>query len=232
MGVVYIAVSDRMYYRDEDGKLHEFVKIGMTKGKETIESRMKSLNGTSTPYPLECLYAVDVGNKAKEAEKQIHKIFDKYRIRKGKYQREFFKIERDRAVEQLKILEIMNGTDVTPDDKDTVVDEDDKRIVRERIKRRKNFTFSEVEIPPGETLYFRSGQHITCEVVDDKKVKFRGKVTSLSNATAIALQEMYNKRRNPNAVAGTRYWIYKGTSLEVLRKIKNSPPSSLEGFFT
>ena len=39
-----------------------------------------------------------------------------------------------------------------------------------------------VNIEPGTILEFVKDKTITCEVVDDTKVKFRGKVTSLSAA--------------------------------------------------
>ena len=218
MGIVYIAVSDRMYYKDEDGEFYEFVKIGITKGEETIETRMKSLNGTSTPYPLECLYALDVGDKARDAERLIHKNLDKYRIRKGKYKREFFKIKRDEARRHLEVLEIMGGRDVTPDERDTVVDEDDKRIMREGVSKRKAFNFTEVGIAPGTELHFLGDYEITCEVVDDRRIRFRNKVTYLSNAAAIVLKEKgKNDRKYPDAVAGTRYWAYKGSTLDTIR---------------
>ena len=218
MGIVYIAVSDRMYYKDEDGEFYEFVKIGVTKGEETIETRMKSLNGTSTPYPLECLYALDVGDKARDAERLIHKNLDRHRIRKGKYKREFFKIGRDEARRHLEVLEIMGGRDVTPDERDTVVDEDDKRIMREGVNKRKAFNFTEVGIASGTELHFLGHDEITCEVVDGRRIRFRNKVTSLSNAAAIVLKEKgRNDRKYPDAVAGTRYWAYKGRTLDTIR---------------
>lgn len=218
MGIVYIAVSDRMYYKDEDGEFYEFVKIGITKDEETIESRMKALNGTSTPYPLECLYALDVGDKARVAERLIHKNLDRYRIRKGKYKREFFKIGRDEARRHLELLEVMGGRDVTPDERDTVVDEDDKRIMREGVNKRKAFNFTDVGIAPGTELHFLGHYEITCEVVDGRSIRFDNKVTSLSNAAAMVLKKQgKNNRKNPGAVAGTRYWAYKGKTLDVIR---------------
>lgn len=218
MGIVYIAVSDRMYYKDEDGELYEFVKIGVTKAEETIEARMKSLNGTSTPYPLECLYALDVGDKAREAERLIHKNLDRHRIRKGKYKREFFKIGRDEARRHLEVLEIMGGRDVTPDERDTVVDEDDKRIMREGVNKRKAFNFADVGMAPGTELHFLGDYGITCEVVDDRRIRFRNKVTYLSNAAAVVLKEKgRNKRKNPGSVMGTRYWAYEGRTLDTIR---------------
>ena len=192
MGIVYVAVNDGMYDKDEDGNFHNIVKIGLTRKGESVEERMKSLNTSSAPYPFECIYAVDVGDKVREVERQVHKILDERRIRKGKYQREFFRIEPDHAVDQLKMLELMGGVDVTPNQLDTVEDEDDKRIVRERIKKREKFTFGEVGIPVGSILQFRSSrsdEEINSEVADDRRIKFRGEVTSLSKAAATILQE-------------------------------------------
>ena len=223
MGIVYVAMNEGMYDKDEDGNFHNIVKIGLTKKGESVEERMKTLNTSSAPYPFECIYAVDVGDKdVKEIEKLVHKNLDEHRIRKGKYQREFFRIDPDRAVGQLKTLELMGGVDVTPNQLDTVEGEDDKRIVREKIQKRENFTFSEAGIPKGSVLQFRSDENITCEVVDDRKIKFGGKVTSLSRAATSVLRNKGSKQKRPSAVAGTLYWLYDGRSLDEIRRTKST----------
>ena len=225
MGIVYVAINDGMYDKDEDGNFYNIVKIGLTKKDESVEERMKSLNTSSAPYPFRCVYAIDVGDNVRDVEKQVHEILDECRIRKDKYQREFFRIEPDEAVQRLKLLESMGGVDVTPSELDTVVDEDDKRIVRERMKKRENFTFSEVGIPTGSVLQFRSDESITCEVVDDRKIKFDGKVTSLSRAATLVRRRKGGKHKKPSAVAGTLYWLYDGRSLDEIRRGKNTPIS-------
>ena len=231
MGIVYVAINDGMYDKDEDGNFHNIVKIGLTRKDESVEERMKSLNTSSAPYPFECIYAVDVGDKVREVERQVHKILDERRIRKGKYQREFFRIEPDHAVDQLKMLELMGGVDVTPNQLDTVEDEDDKRIVREKIKKRKKLTFGEVGIPVGSILQFRSSrsdEEITSEVADDRRIKFRGEMTSLSRAAATILQERGSShRKRPDAVAGTLYWLYEGIPLDKIRRDRSGIKSSV-----
>ena len=226
MGIVYVATNEGMKEFKNGVKI---VKIGMTKNNETLESRFKSLNNSSVPYPFECEYAIDVGDKEREVEKRIHAILDTYRIRKGSYQREFFKINPQDAIDLLSVLEVMDGTFVVnPDEEKTVEDEDDRRIVRERMQKRKNFTFGEAGIPIGSILLFRLGDEITCEVVDDRKVRFRGKVTSLSRAATIILKDMGAEHKRHSAVAGTLYWLYEGRSLDEIRREKSALKSSAD----
>lgn len=226
MGIVYVATNEGMKEFKNGVKI---VKIGMTKNNETLESRFKSLNNSSVPYPFECEYAIDVGDKEREVEKRIHAILDTYRIRKGSYQREFFKINPQDAIDVLSVLEVMDGTFVVnPDEEKTVEDEDDKRIVRERMQKRKNFTFGEAGIPIGSILLFRLDDEITREVVDDRKVRFRGKVTSLSRAATIILKDMGAEHKRHSAVAGTLYWLYEGRSMDEIRREKSALKSSAD----
>jgi len=80
--------------------------------------------------------------------------------------------------------------------------------------KRKRFNFGMVNIVPGTLLEFVKDSSITCEVVDDTNVKFRGEVTSLSASANIILHEMgYNWEQ----AHGPLWWSYKGKSLRDLR---------------
>ena len=67
MGIVYAAINKSIKGNP--------VKIGMT--AKSIEDRMKGLNAANVLEPYICLYALDVGDKAKEIEKLLHKAFKK-----------------------------------------------------------------------------------------------------------------------------------------------------------
>jgi len=64
-------------------------------------------------------------------------------------------------------------------------------------------------------LKFRKDETITCEVHDDTKIKFRDKITSLSNAAEIILKEM---GYDWSAYQGPRWWMHEGKNLRDIRR--------------
>ena len=58
---------------------------------------------------------------------------------------------------------------------------------------------------------------ITCEVYDNRQVKFRDKITTLSRSALIVLNEM---GYDTQAVQGAYCWCYKGKSLLDLKNDK------------
>ena len=84
-------------------------------------------------------------------------------------------------------------------------------------KQKQPFNFSMVDIPPGTILKFKDDDEITCEVVDYKKVKFRGTVTSPSASAQIVLRE---KGSQGTTARGTIWWCYEGKTLDELRAQK------------
>ncbi len=184
----------------------ETIKIGIT---NNLEKRIKELDSTNTPLPFECYYAVEVEN-ASVIEKKIHEGLDDKRIRQN---REFFNASPEQAKAILEIAEVMGGKDVTPKE-DIVETAQDKQALDKAKKRRAQFNFGMVNIKPGEILEFERDTSITCEVVDDTKVKFKNEITSLSASALTLLNEMgytWTKCHGPN------YWIYKGKRLNELR---------------
>lgn len=196
--IVYILTNQSM---------PDTIKIGIT---DNLENRMKQLDNTSTPLPFECYYAVEVED-AKVIEKKIHEGLDDKRIRQS---REFFNATPEQAKAILEIAEVMGGKNVTPTE-DVVETLQDKQALDKARKIRKRFNFNMVNIAPGETLEFVKDNAIVCEVVDDSKIKFRDKVTSLSNAADIVLREM---GYDWEGVQGPTWWSYKGKSLKDLRR--------------
>ena len=202
--IVYILINE---------SIPEMVKIGIT---DNLERRIKELSGhTSVPLPFECFYAVKVEEDAKKIEKKIHDGFDQQRVRR---EREFFYTSPENARSILELLEIMGGENVTPKD-DIVENQEEKQALDDARKLRKKFNFNILDIKPGEILKFKKDNSITCEVHDETQVKFRDKITSLSNSADIVLKEMgYDWL----AVQGPRWWIYEGKTLSELRNERDS----------
>ena len=72
-----------------------------------------------------------------------------------------------------------------------------------------------INLKPGTILEFVKDKTITCEIHDDTKVKFRDKITSLSDAADIVLREMgYDWA----AVQGPIWWSYNGKTMSELRR--------------
>ena len=197
--IVYIFINQAM---------PEMVKIGIT---DNVERRIKELSSTSgVPLPFECFYAVKVSEDAKKLEKKIHQGFDKQRVRR---EREFFYTSPENAKSILELLEIMGGEDVTPKE-DIVENNEEKQALDEARKLRVKFNFKMLDINPGEILKFKKDNSITCEVYDDTQVKFRDKITSLSNSADIVLKDM---GYDWTSVQGPRWWVYEGKTLSELR---------------
>lgn len=197
--IVYIFINQSM---------PDMVKIGIT---DNVERRVKELSGsTGVPLPFECYYAVKVSEDAKKLEKKIHEGFDKQRVRR---EREFFYTSPENAKSILELLEIMGGENVTPKE-DIVENQEEKQALDEARKLRKRFNFSMLDIKPGEILKFKKDNSIICEVHDETQVKFRDKITSLSNSADIILKEMGYEWLS---VQGPRWWVYEGKTLSDLR---------------
>ena len=187
----------------------DIVKIGVT---DNLERRIRELDNTSTALPFECFYAVEVEDvDAPKIEKKIHQGLDESRVRKS---REFFYTTPERAKSLLEIAEIMGGKNVTPKE-DIVETPQDKQALNTARSIRSNFSFQMFGIEKGEILQFKKDNTITCEVVDNKKVKFRNEIISLSVAADIVIREM---GYDWIAISGPAYWCYKGKSLYDLRR--------------
>ena len=76
-----------------------------------------------------------------------------------------------------------------------------------------------LDINPGEILKFKKDNTITCEVYDDTQVKFRDKITSLSNSADIVLKEL---GYDWSSVQGPRWWVYEDKTLSELRNERES----------
>ena len=183
----------------------DLIKIGRT---TNLEERVKSLSSHSgVPVPFEVYYACIVSDSSK-VEKHIHDGFGDHRINP---RREFFRINPERILSILKLVEIQN---ITPN-VDYVEDPDEQKSLNNERGRRTNFTFSSVGIPVGTTLHFVRDENVTVTVVDDKNVEFEGEVKSLTQSSLILLNRDHGW--NSSSVTGPRYWVYENETLSERR---------------
>ncbi len=79
------------------------------------------------------------------------------------------------------------------------------------ISRRGPFRFSVCNIPVGSELVYIEDESVRVTVVDDRRIRYNGELTSLS-----ALAQRL-KRLN-HSIQGTLWFTYKGEKLTDLRK--------------
>tara|TARA_B100000767_G_C19519271_1_gene431735 strand:+ start:88 stop:687 length:600 start_codon:yes stop_codon:yes gene_type:complete len=181
----------------------DYVKIGRT---TNLKQRLLSLDSTSLPLPFECYYAAKVDD-SKKVEKLLHQSFDKYRVRSN---REFFELFPENAK---SALQLANGKEVTPDH-DIVETSEDQRALNNARKKRERFRFSLLNIAQGTILTFAKDSEITCEVIDDRLIKFRDKEMSLTASALIIIHELgYDWSK----ISGPAFWQYNGVSLYDMR---------------
>ena len=181
----------------------DYVKIGRT---TNLKQRLLSLDSTSLPLPFECYYAAKVDD-SKKVEKLLHQSFDKYRVRSN---REFFELFPENAK---SALQLANGKEVTPDH-DIVETSEDQRALNNARKERERFRFSLLNIAQGTILTFAKDSEITCEVIDDRLIKFRDKEMSLTASALIIIHELgYDWSK----ISGPAFWQYNGVSLYDMR---------------
>jgi hypothetical protein len=154
------------------------VKIGKTYS-EDVGSRMAQLYTTGLPFPFDVRFACKVPN-ADEVERAFHVAFGPYRVNP---KREFFKIDPDQAIAILKLMHVVEATDLLESSGDEIPAEDKAAGVA-FAKRRPRMDFTEMGIAPGSELYFRDDSSSKVTVVDNRFVKFDGEQPiSLTAAT-------------------------------------------------
>jgi PAS domain-containing protein len=182
-----------------------YVKIGMT--NNSVLERLRQLDRTNIPMPFECYYACEVEN-ARQEEQWLHSIFSDRRVRD---EREFFKVDPERVVTAVRRIQ---KKDITPKDFINTTDEEESEL--EEVKKvRARFDFSHYEIPIGSTIIFSRDNSIKARVLENNKIEFEGKITSLSESA----QNLLGYKRG---VAGTLYWMYEDETLDERRQRMDS----------
>ena len=184
----------------------DLVKIGRT---TNLEERLRSLSTHSgVPVPFEVFYACEVADSVK-VERQIHEGFGDHRINP---KREFFRINPERILAILKLVELR---DVTPVE-DVVEDRVEQDSLNRERNRRENFRFSILGLKAGSVLTFLRDESIQATVIDDRRISFEGKETSLSSSALEILRTRYGYRAK--TIAGPQYWCHEGKTLSEMRQ--------------
>lgn len=177
------------------------IKIGIT-NLEDVKQRMAQLYGTGVPVPFECVYAARVNN-FEQVEKALHTAFGPNRINP---KREFFDIE---AAQAIAIIKLMAIEDVTPKvaNEQEQVDEVDRDAGKAYASKRPRMNFEQMGIPVGSELVSTHNAEIAI-VKSERTVEYKGKETSLTEATRMALGPGYAYNIAPGP-----YWMYNGRRL-------------------
>jgi hypothetical protein len=196
-GIIYVISNPAM---------PDMVKIGKT--ERDLKERIRELSSsTGVPLAFECV----VAKKVKDvdfAETKLHEAFASRRINP---KREFFNIEQDELV---SLFELLDGEYVSVVPDQIFESKEEKVAFEKQSKLGERFNFSLVGIPIGSILKFKKDENITCEVISNSKVKFRGETHSLSSAGILAIREC---GYNWNRIAGPLFWLYEGETCRSIR---------------
>ena len=206
-GIVYVLTNRAM---------PNFVKVGRTAGDSAkdVLDRMKNLDNTSVPLPFDCEYAAVVDN-FNVVEQALLTAFEDRRVRN----REFLEnVAQHRVKAILKLVEI---ADVTPEAKTGEQVEADNSPAPP-------FRFTLAGVPDGATLQWADDPQITCKVVGDKNVLYKGKSATISGVA--------RELKGWSAAQGSRYWLYQGKTLQEWRdqieRGESGPPPQVSDYET
>lgn len=152
-------------------------------------------------FAFQCYYAARVRDSA-FAEAKIHAIFADNRVRS---KREFFKVNPERVVSAIQLIEL---EDVTP--KNDIGEHTEVKEELEKIYT-KRYNFKAVNIPVGSELTFTRNKQIKAKVISNNNVEINGEIKSLSRTARELLGYSY-------AVAGPLYWEFEGETLSERKK--------------
>ena len=196
--IIYILTNEAM-----DG----LVKIGRT--TTSVEQRIKDLDKTGIPLPFQFFFAGEVADSA-FVEAHLHKAFADKRVRPN---REFFRVDPSQVYSAIMIA---NPKDITPKS-DVVLDASDVHALQKASiaqDRRSRLKFTELGIPVGAILTLVKDEAISCTVVADGEVSYKGRTMSMSRAALDALHQLGYKW---SAVSGSDYWKYEDETLTARR---------------
>ncbi|MCF4099775.1 GIY-YIG nuclease family protein [Maritalea mediterranea] len=182
-----------------------FIKIGTT--RKPILNRMQQLFSSGVPVPFKCHYAAVVEQHL-NVERRIHRVLSVQRVNDN---REFFELVPEAAADIIRLVEI---EDVTPQ-ADYVETEDDTTAIKKLEQRAAQFNFKMVGIPKETILRFKLDDEITCQVIDNRRVRFLDQETSLSAAVLAAQKQ---RGINWKSAQGAQYWTHNGQTLVELRQ--------------
>lgn len=209
-GVIYILTNP---------SFPEYVKIGYA---DDIRSRLNQLNRSECiPFAFRVYATYEVNSRLSDLK--IHSIIDKLNPNlrsietfSGKQRvREFYAMSPDDAYSILEAIAEIHGFSerlriVKPNDEEIEAEELAKQIDTESAERASNFSFSMCQIPIGATIEYAYNEDFKATVVDDRNVKYEGKVMSLTALAKLLSGKQYS-------ISGPKFFKYKGEWLNEIR---------------
>lgn len=159
-------------------------KVGIT---DNLAQRLNDLNKTGVPTRFQVYDSYELEN-AEIMEQEVLSHFAEKRLNK---KREFIEEHPERICDYIR------------EHKNSI------KVIEESKSK-----FEKAGIPVGEKLVFYYDEpynKIVAEVLQNGKIKFDGKETSLSNSAKEILKKHFNK--DWKAVQGTIFWSYKGKTI-------------------
>jgi len=209
-GVIYILTNP---------SFPEYVKIGYA---DDLQQRLKQLNKSECiPFAFRVYATYEVESRLSDL--QIHKIIDKINpnlrsieFTEGKKRiREFYAMTAEDAYFLFGAMaEIHNCSDRLSIIKPTM-DEQAAEVIAEEVEtetqdKAENFSFEKCNIPIGAILNYANDPTITCTVVDNRMIEYKGKKMYLTGLAKLLL----GKR---SGICGPRYFTYNGKRLDEIR---------------
>lgn len=200
-----------------------WVKIGRC--AEAPEKRARELYNTAVPFPFE-VYAALVCDRYEKVEKLLHKMLGNVAGKRLNQNREFFNLRPEVALDifadiaetQTDALfdpayHVPKGFQAKPQPSKTKPSSAPKSPPKAGGLRyeRPSFTFGVAGIPIGATLHFAPVAGMKVTVCDEKKVRYQGKLYSLTGFTKQFMPEA--KRIPSNAYRGPDHFTYNGKTL-------------------
>ena len=245
-GIVYCLTNPTM---SDIVKIGHTMSPTESEDQSKLNNRIRALSShTSVPLPFEVHYAVSADD-AKEAEDLLHSAFADVRINP---RREFFETDPEYVVAAMKLIGTGGGKEVStdiasslndgnalPDEPDTSIHEDTtitsedinalRRANAKSQKKASNLELSKIGIQVGEILEFsRDGRKaqvaannkVILGKMDNGQMVYKGNPLSLSASAKEILGEI--KGEKIKSANGNLYWMYKGHTLNEIRKSREN----------
>ena len=221
LGVIYILTNP---------SFPDYVKIGYA---DDLEKRLKELNRSEcTPFAFRAYAYYEVDHRL--TDMKLHSIIDKLNpdlrsidtVDGKKRVREFYAMSPEDAYDLLAAIAEINGLSsrlhlVKKTKREDEEEREADEIRTESAHKMRRFSFTELGIPPKTILYFIKDPKITVEVVDEKRVSYKGAVTSLSAVTNELLSPGGTARYN-----GAMYFTFKGEKISDLWMAHEKKPGA------
>jgi len=201
-----------------------FLKIGYASDVEAMVDDLNSSEVTPFPYRLLALYETNLetaGDKAgKVLQRSIERLAQKDNstddpIIQSARERGFYTMTPDEAFQLLEDLAVCNGCFDKLRRFDVAREEGAEIKVLERLahperKRRYQFCFSMIGLKPGDEIQYRYDPAISCRIIAEKAVEYKGKRYSLS-----ALATVLSGKQT--GIQGPVFFTYNGEVLNDIR---------------